>query len=118
MRDAFFHTAMQLQREIRRTEWQTLPAQAQNFFSQKGNEVQEIVYEIKLENLPEIVKQYIKDHPYQTAFLIIGCFVYLCPSSMTAPLLRMFGFTPLGPQTSKYINLSSFLRRSENSRRD
>jgi hypothetical protein len=109
MHDTFSHLIMHLQHQLTRTEWQTLPAQAQKFFLQKANQAHEVIYEIQWENLPETAKQYIKEHPYQTAFIVVGCLVYLSPSSITAPALKTLGFTSRGPQSGKKINLYTLI---------
>ncbi|WWC64102.1 uncharacterized protein I303_106709 [Kwoniella dejecticola CBS 10117] len=55
---------------------------------------------MKFKDLPEQVKDYIKEHPYQTAFHVINGVVFFAPSLVWGPVLGMLGFTPIGPAAS------------------
>ena len=54
-------------------------------------------------NASAIAVQYAKDHPYHTAFTVVsvGLTPVLGAGWLTAPLLKIIGFGPLGPIASK-----------------
>lgn len=52
---------------------------------------------VKLEDLPAQVLQWIKDHPKQTTFYILDGVAFFVPGAMYLPVLRMLGFSRLGP---------------------
>jgi hypothetical protein len=97
------HSASALRDKIAKIKWQDIPDQAEQFIYQTATEARDAVYAIKWEDLPEKAKQYVKDHPYQTTFLVIEGLVFIYPGPMNAIVLRMLGFTPLGPQAGKNI---------------
>ncbi|WWC97892.1 hypothetical protein V866_004780 [Kwoniella sp. B9012] len=49
------------------------------------------------EDLPEAIKQYIKDHPYQSVFHVVNGVVFLAPGLSWGPVLGLLGFTGIGP---------------------
>ena len=58
----------------------------------------ETVLAIKVEDLPAQIRDYIKEHPYQSAFYVFQGVLYLCPgTAFYGPLLKMLGFGPNGP---------------------
>ncbi|MCJ1378291.1 hypothetical protein MMC17_001388 [Xylographa soralifera] len=44
------------------------------------------------------IEDWIKEHPYQTAFYVVNGIVFIAPGLITAPLLGLMGFGSLGPK--------------------
>ena len=57
----------------------------------------EKIIAINYEDLPEDIKTWIKENPKQTAFYVFQGVVFFAPGLLSAPLLRLLGFTPKGP---------------------
>ncbi|KAK6430383.1 hypothetical protein LTR95_013462 [Oleoguttula sp. CCFEE 5521] len=55
------------------------------------------IYAIKLEGLASTILDFIKENPRVTGLVIIGGLMFLCPQVVTAPALKLFGFTATGP---------------------
>ncbi|KAF1991529.1 hypothetical protein K402DRAFT_416823 [Aulographum hederae CBS 113979] len=55
-----------------------------------------VVYHLDLGKVPEILLNWIKEHPGQTSVMIVGTVVLLNPYLLTAPVLEMLGFTANG----------------------
>ena len=49
------------------------------------------------------IKDWIQEHPYQTAFYVVNGIVILAPGLVTTPLLGFLGFGSLGPKAGRYI---------------
>ncbi|OCF72637.1 hypothetical protein I204_07020 [Kwoniella mangroviensis CBS 8886] len=55
---------------------------------------------IKINDISNAIKQYIQDHPYQSAFHASNVVVFFAPGSVWGPVLGVLGFTDLGPAAS------------------
>ncbi|WRT68989.1 uncharacterized protein IL334_005971 [Kwoniella shivajii] len=71
-------------------------AQFEGYKSQ-CEEVSEDFYSMKWEDIPTIIKNYIKEHPYETAFHVVNGVAFFAPGGIWGPALRGLGFTKLGP---------------------
>lgn len=58
-------------------------------------------YKIKWEDLPIIIKDWIKANPRQTAFHVVNGVVFFAPAAASGPILWILGFTPVGPRLGK-----------------
>jgi len=58
-------------------------------------------------NATSMATEYARNHPYSTAWsaVNIGLLQILGPSWMVGPLLRLIGFTPLGPAAGESRNV-------------
>ena len=56
---------------------------------------------MKWEDLPIGVKQWIMDHPTATAFQLVMLFIMLVPGLAVGPLLAYLGFSNIGPVAGK-----------------
>ena len=54
---------------------------------------------------PWEIKDWIQEHPYQTAFHVVNGVVTIAPGLVTTPLLGLMGFGSLGPKAGKYASL-------------
>jgi hypothetical protein len=52
------------------------------------------------------LQDYIKAHPYQTAFHVVNGIVYFYPGVAWVPLVRLLGFSPSGPMAGKNTTLA------------
>ena len=59
------------------------------------------VYEINYAELPNEVKTWITEHPYQTTFHIANGIVFFYPGLVTGPVLWSLGWTSTGPRAGK-----------------
>lgn len=59
------------------------------------------IYEIPWENLPDNIKDWIKAHPYQTAFHVVSGVVFFAPAAASGPLLYLLGFGSMGPRAGE-----------------
>lgn len=58
-------------------------------------------YEIDYADLPEEIKSWIIEHPYQTTFYIVNGIVFFYPQLITGPVLWSLGWTSAGPRAGK-----------------
>jgi len=66
----------------------------------KLREAQDEILAVDYQNLPTEVKDWIKAHPYQTAFHVVGGVVFFAPGVVYRPLLWGLGWTSVGPRTA------------------
>lgn len=59
------------------------------------------VYKTTWEELPENIQNWIKAHPYQTAFHVVSGVVFFAPAAASGPVLYLLGFGSLGPRAGK-----------------
>lgn len=62
------------------------------------------VYEINYAELPQELKTWIAEHPYQTAFHIVNGVVFFYPNLFTGPILWSLGWTSLGPRAGRHLS--------------
>jgi hypothetical protein len=55
-------------------------------------------YQTNWDDLPQIIKDWIKEHPYQTAFYVANGVVFFAPSAVSGPVLWLLGYTSVGPR--------------------
>ena len=82
------------QGKIRAVEYSKLPAEAQAKF----HEAQDGILAVDFKSLPADVGDWIKAHPYQTAFHVVGGVVVFAPGLVTGPVLGLLGWTSVGPR--------------------
>ena len=80
------------------TDYSKLSTDAQG----KLHEAQDKILAVDYQNLPTEVKDWIKAHPYQTAFHVVGGVVFFAPGVVYRPLLWGLGWTSVGPRTGSY----------------
>jgi WD40 repeat protein len=78
------------------TDYSKLSTDAQG----KLREAQDEILAVDYQNLPTEVKDWIKAHPYQTAFHVVGGVVFFAPGVVYRPLLWGLGWTSVGPRTA------------------
>ncbi|TEY31131.1 hypothetical protein BOTCAL_0822g00010 [Botryotinia calthae] len=61
-------------------------------------------YKIKWEHLPNILKNWILEHPWQTAFHIVNGAVFFTPAGASGLVLRVLGFTSAGPRAASFAS--------------
>ena len=86
-----------IQGAVASVDWNELPASAQRVFQEAGASASEKVAAIDWEELPQHIQDWIKEHPYQTAFYVANGVVFLAPGLVTAPFLGVLGFSTTGP---------------------
>ncbi|TGO33879.1 hypothetical protein BHYA_0223g00110 [Botrytis hyacinthi] len=64
-------------------------------------------YKIEWEHLPNRLKNWILEHPWQTAFHIVNGVVIFTPAGASGLILRALGFTSIGPKAASF---ASFLQ--------
>jgi hypothetical protein len=57
--------------------------------------------ELKYEDIPQPVRDYIEAHPYLSVIQFIALLVAYCPSMVTMPSYWLLGFGGLGPVASE-----------------
>jgi hypothetical protein len=62
-------------------------------------------YEIDYAELPQEVKTWITEHPYQTIFHVANGIVFFYPGLVTGPVLWTLGWTSTGPRGGKQPTL-------------
>ena len=67
------------------------------------SEAKDQLFAIEHSKLPQEVLDWIKEHPYQTAFHVVGGVVFFAPGVITTPLLGWLGFSASGPAAGKFI---------------
>lgn len=63
--------------------------------------IKQRIYQLPYDQLPELIKEYTKAYPYQTAFQIMNSVVCFAPGLLTGPLLAFLGFAPADPAYSE-----------------
>jgi hypothetical protein len=63
--------------------------------------------ELKWEDVPKGVKEYMKAHPYLTSFQILMLLITCIPGLVAAPVLGAMGFSSLGPVAGKQSTVLS-----------
>ena len=86
-----------IQRPVTSIDWHELPTSAQLFFRDAGASARDEFATIEWEELPPHIRDWIQEHPYQTAFYVVNGVVFLAPGLVTTPLLGLLGFTARGP---------------------
>jgi hypothetical protein len=67
------------------------------------SEAKDQLFAIKDSKLPQEGLDRIKEHPYQTAFHVVGGVMFFAPGVITTPLLGWLGFSASGPGAGKFI---------------
>ena len=78
-------------------DWNELPNSAQTFFRDAGAAAGEQFAAVDWDALPQQTRDWITEHPYQTAFYVVNGVVFLAPGLVTGPMLGILGFTRAGP---------------------
>ncbi|KAF7903458.1 uncharacterized protein EAF01_006507 [Botrytis porri] len=60
------------------------------------------VFKMKWEDLPDNIKDWIKAHPYQTAFHVVSGVVFFAPAAASGPVLYLLGFGSMGPRAASF----------------
>ncbi|KAK4981563.1 hypothetical protein LTR66_009891 [Elasticomyces elasticus] len=66
---------------------------------------EEQVFAIEWDHLPDKAKDYIREHPYQTALYVINGVVLITPGVLSGPVLSAIGWTRLGPRAGSAASL-------------
>ncbi|KAF2146745.1 uncharacterized protein K452DRAFT_314974 [Aplosporella prunicola CBS 121167] len=82
----------------------SLPPDVQTFFQQKTSDLRVTVVAVKWEYLAEDAKQYIREHPYQTALLVTEGVVYFTPAGLSGGVLNLLGWTRYGPRAASFAS--------------
>lgn len=59
------------------------------------------LHKIEWKDLPDEIKDWIKEHPYQTAFYVANGIVFFAPAASSGPILWALGFVNKGPRAGK-----------------
>ncbi|PQE10308.1 integral component of membrane protein [Rutstroemia sp. NJR-2017a WRK4] len=62
-------------------------------------------YQTTWDDLPQTIKDWIKAHPYQTAFHVVNGIVFFAPSAASGPVLWILGYTSAGPRAASFASL-------------
>ncbi|PQE30880.1 integral component of membrane protein [Rutstroemia sp. NJR-2017a WRK4] len=62
-------------------------------------------YQTAWDDLPQTIKDWIKAHPYQTAFHVVNGIVFFVPSAASGPVLWILGYTSAGPRAASFASL-------------
>ena len=74
-------------------------------FPDAFKDVNDKIVGIEYSDLPGNVKEWIKEHPYQTAFYIVNGIAFIAPGLVATPLLGLMGFGSLGPRAAMLPSL-------------
>ncbi|KAJ8060455.1 hypothetical protein OCU04_010780 [Sclerotinia nivalis] len=85
------------------TEYALIPA---NFRQQEWQDHAKW-YKIRWQDLPNIIKEWIKANPRQTASYIVDGVVFFAPTAASGPVLWLLGYTSVGPRAASF---ASFLQ--------
>ncbi|WVW79262.1 hypothetical protein I302_101229 [Kwoniella bestiolae CBS 10118] len=77
--------------------------------SEGGPQEEEHEYFMNWDDLPETIKQYIEDHPYQSAFYVINGVVFIAPGLVWGPVLWLLGFSGIGPAAASAASFAQSL---------
>ncbi|KAF7869760.1 hypothetical protein EAF04_004544 [Stromatinia cepivora] len=64
-------------------------------------------YKIRWEDLPNIIKEWIRANPCQTAFYVVNGVIFFASAAASGPVLWLLGFTSAGPRAASF---ASFLQ--------
>ncbi|OMP83093.1 hypothetical protein BK809_0004474 [Diplodia seriata] len=81
---------------VKSVKWTELPGDAQRFFSRVAGTGTNFI-SMRWDDLPQTTKDWIKAHPYQTAFYVAHGVVIVAPTPVTAPLIGAAGLATASP---------------------
>ncbi|OJD30645.1 uncharacterized protein BKCO1_5800015 [Diplodia corticola] len=84
------------QNAVRSVKWAELPGDAQQFFSRVAGSGTNFI-SMRWDDLPQTTRDWIKAHPYQTAFYVAHGAVIVAPTPVTAPLIGAAGLATASP---------------------
>lgn len=84
--------------------WPDLSPAAQTFFSRVATSSTNFI-SLRWIDLPPKTKDWIRDHPTQTAFYVAQGIVIVAPTPVTAPLIGAAGLATAGPAAGKSLCL-------------
>lgn len=90
------------QNAVTSVKWTELPGDAQRFFARVAGSGTNFI-EMRWDDLPDKTKDWIKAHPYQTAFYVAHGIVIVAPTPVTAPLIGAAGLATASPAAGKTI---------------
>ncbi|KAF4307944.1 hypothetical protein GTA08_BOTSDO04177 [Botryosphaeria dothidea] len=82
--------------------WTELPGDAQRFFARVAGTGTNFI-EMRWDDLPDKTKDWIKAHPYQTAFYVAHGIVIVAPTPVTAPLIGAAGLATASPAAGSAV---------------
>ncbi|WWC91294.1 uncharacterized protein L201_006237 [Kwoniella dendrophila CBS 6074] len=95
-----------LQTKIKQVKFQDLPQTVQKQYGKIENlDLNELV-SVNWNELPENIKNYVKENPKQTAFYVMNGIVFFAPSLVWSPILAIAGFTGIGPAASSIASFA------------
>ncbi|KAL1638139.1 hypothetical protein SLS58_008976 [Diplodia intermedia] len=81
---------------VKSVKWTELPGDAQRFFSRVAGSGTNFI-SMRWDDLPQTTRDWIKAHPYQTAFYVAHGVVIVAPTPVTAPLIGAAGLATASP---------------------
>ncbi|KAH7047475.1 hypothetical protein B0J12DRAFT_123733 [Macrophomina phaseolina] len=90
------------QHAVTSIQWTQLPGDAQRFFARVAGAGTNFI-EMRWDDLPDKTKEWIKAHPYQTAFYVAHGIVIVAPTPVTAPLIGAAGLATASPAAGSAV---------------
>lgn len=77
-------------------------AQLPSEFREEVEKAHAEVFQAEWKDLPVDAHNWIKEHPYQTAFYVMNGIVFFAPAASSGPILWILGFADKGPRAGKW----------------
>lgn len=100
MRKAVATIKVKLQ-DLKSTDLGAWTTQTSSFLGYDLDETLDTLDSAKVEDLPGWLKQWVRDHPWQTSCYIVNGVTFFAPATFWMPLLRFAGFGSKGPGAGK-----------------
>ncbi|ATZ55780.1 hypothetical protein BCIN_12g03410 [Botrytis cinerea B05.10] len=88
-------------KETARTTYRQLPHE----FRDEVEKAHSKVYQIEWNKLAVDIQNWIKAHPYQTAFYVMNGIVFFAPAASSGPVLWTLGFSDKGPKAASFASM-------------